>query len=87
MPIGKTMLNPSDKSVAKRTIIMGVNDAFTQSILLKWAILSIYGVARGWDNVVLYKEEMSFSYLLLRYFGFLLMYMYVFELASSSGPL
>ncbi|KAG2267534.1 hypothetical protein Bca52824_062089 [Brassica carinata] len=74
----------------KRAEIAGVNDAITRGLLLKCAVISIYCVARGWESVIAYKEEMSFIYVLIKYFGFFSMYIYVFRLAccfmSSDYP-
>ncbi|EFH66848.1 predicted protein [Arabidopsis lyrata subsp. lyrata] len=48
----KTMPNASDESLTKKTKIFGVNVASTRSTMLKFAIISIYGVSRGWDSVI-----------------------------------
>lgn len=82
----KTMMDFSDENVAKKIIIFGVNDRSTRSNMLKFAIISIYGVVRGWDSVIAYKDELSFSYFLFRYFGFLSMYIYVLKLVCCFGP-
>ncbi|KAL0700538.1 hypothetical protein Bca4012_056660 [Brassica carinata] len=44
----------------KRAEIAGVNDAITRGLLLKCAVISIYCVARGWESVIAYKEEMNY---------------------------
>lgn len=77
----EVVASPSD-----RTMIVGVNDVITRALLLKLAIISIYCVAIGWDGVIAYKEEMSINYVIFRYFGFLLMYVYVFRLVCCFLP-
>lgn len=88
----KTMSDAYDENVAKIAKSLEVNDSFTRMLLLKWSIISMYGVARGFDSVTVIadnNEEMILSYpllRLLRLFGFLSMYIYVFRLACCFLP-
>ncbi|CAG7898978.1 unnamed protein product, partial [Brassica rapa] len=62
----KTMLDEVVATRLKQTEIAGVNDAITRGLLLKFTIISMYCVARGWDSVIAYKEEMSVDRVVMR---------------------
>lgn len=55
------MSDASDKAVVSNKIEnVRANDAITRAVLLKWAIISIYGVAKGWDSVVALQRRNEF---------------------------